>query len=229
MSSKSCSFCFLEAFSSWISLCMFLHSVSISATICFSFAILVFFSLTMPSVIPFSWARIGFKWSSWYFILSCSSCLMAFSNSSLWQFQIYCGGYLHSLVIVFPLFAEDLAFLLDLRLDVIAQLLQPLLEFVLESVKSGMDVVHGLHCLLSILLDFSRLDQSLWQAFSLTCKYFGIATRAVAWTRSLHFSYLRSRCSCPSFGSWACQDFRFRVFWFQSWWVELIIISFKFY
>ena len=64
-------------------------------------------------------------------------------------------------MIVFPLFAEDLAFLLDLRLDVIAQLLQPLLEFVLESVESGMDVVHGLHCLLSILLDFSRLDQSL--------------------------------------------------------------------
>ena len=64
-------------------------------------------------------------------------------------------------MIVFPLFAEDLAFLLDLRLDVIAQLLQPLLEFVLESVKSGMDVVHGLDCLLPILLDLTRLDRSL--------------------------------------------------------------------
>ena len=162
MSSRSYSFCFLEAFSSWISLCIFLHSASMSATICFSLAILVLFSLTMPSVIPFSWARIGFKWSSWYFILSCSSCLIAFSNSSLWQFQIYCGGYLHSLVIVFPLFAEDLAFLLDLGLDVITQLLQPLLELFLESVEGCMDVVHGFDCLLPILLDLTRLDRWLW-------------------------------------------------------------------
>ena len=62
-------------------------------------------------------------------------------------------------MIVFPLFAEDLAFLLDLRLDVITQLLQPLLELLLESVERCMDVVHGLDCLLPILLDLTRLDQ----------------------------------------------------------------------
>ena len=64
-------------------------------------------------------------------------------------------------MIVFPLFAEDLAFLLDLRLDVITQLLQPLLELLLESVERCMDVVHGLDCLLPILLDLTRLDRSL--------------------------------------------------------------------
>ena len=62
-------------------------------------------------------------------------------------------------MIVFPLFAEDLAFLLDLGLDVITQRLQPLLELLLESVKGCMDVVHGFDCLLSILLDLTRLDR----------------------------------------------------------------------
>ena len=62
-------------------------------------------------------------------------------------------------MIVFPLFAEDLAFLLDLGLDVITQLLEPLLELFLESVKGCMDVVHGFDCLLPILLDLTRLDR----------------------------------------------------------------------
>ena len=63
-------------------------------------------------------------------------------------------------MIVFPLFAEDLTLRLDLGLDVVSELLQPLLEFFLKGVEGCMDVVHGFDRLLPILLDLTRLDQS---------------------------------------------------------------------
>ena len=82
-SSKSCILFYLISCSLWMSSCIFWDSLLISFITFFSFVIRVFFSFIRPSWIPFNWARIGFRWSSWYLILSYRSWSVLLSTSSI--------------------------------------------------------------------------------------------------------------------------------------------------
>ena len=59
-------------------------------------------------------------------------------------------------MIMLPCFSEYLTFILDLFLDVITQLLQSSLEFILECIQGGMHIVHLVYCLLFVLLNLTR-------------------------------------------------------------------------
>ena len=54
-----------------------------------------------------------------------------------------------------PSLSEDFTLFINLVLDIVAQILQSLLEFILEGVQSCMNVIHCIYCLLTILLNFT--------------------------------------------------------------------------
>ena len=58
-------------------------------------------------------------------------------------------------MIVLPRLPEDGAFIVELASQVIAQVTEPLLELLLESVEDVVNVSHSLHSLLLILLNFA--------------------------------------------------------------------------
>ena len=68
--------------------------------------------------------------------------------------------YLHPLMIMFPGLSEYLTLLIDLICNIITQLLQSILELLLESIQGGMNVIHRLYSLFTILLNFTRNELS---------------------------------------------------------------------
>ena len=63
-------------------------------------------------------------------------------------------------MVVLPCFSEYLTFLVDLVCDVVSQLLQSVLELFLEGIQSGVYVIHGFHCLLTIFLNLAEVKTS---------------------------------------------------------------------
>ena len=66
--------------------------------------------------------------------------------------------YLHPLMVVFPGLPEYFTLLIDLICNIITQLFQSILKLLLEGIQGGMHVIHGLHSLLAILLNFTRKE-----------------------------------------------------------------------
>ena len=62
-------------------------------------------------------------------------------------------------MVVSPSLAEDLAFLVQLALQVVTEILEASLELLLEVVEHVVNVVHGLHSLLLVLLDLTARMQ----------------------------------------------------------------------
>ena len=62
---------------------------------------------------------------------------------------------LHSLVVVFPSFAEDVALLSQLSVKIIGKVLKSVLEFFLKLVQSIVNVVHCLNSLFFVLRNFT--------------------------------------------------------------------------
>ena len=66
--------------------------------------------------------------------------------------------YLHPLMVMCPGLPEYRTLFIDLICNIIAQLLQSILELLLEGVQSGMNVIHGFHSLFTILLNFTTKE-----------------------------------------------------------------------
>ena len=62
-------------------------------------------------------------------------------------------------MIVLPSLSEDLSLLGKLACEVIAEVFQACLEFLLEGVEDGMHVAHRLLRLLFVLLDFAKVGK----------------------------------------------------------------------
>ena len=62
-------------------------------------------------------------------------------------------------MIVLPSLSENLSFLGQLACEVIAEVFQARLEFLLEGVEDGMHVAHRLLGLLFVLLDFAKVGK----------------------------------------------------------------------
>ena len=61
-------------------------------------------------------------------------------------------------MIMFPSLSEDFTFIIDLICNIFTQLLQSILELFLESIQSGMNVIHGFNRLFAILLNFTSKE-----------------------------------------------------------------------